>query len=103
MAACKTRTPAKKSTAVQKRTNTKPAARKNPAGRAGKVNFDGACKVSLTANKIVVTRKKSMSRQGQYVKTETRNYYDRTPENMQAFDRYTKGADARKIDVQYRK
>lgn len=60
--------------------------------------FVGATEVHMTKNKIVVTRVTSESKPGRYVKTETRDYLDYTPDTVAALERHMKKP-AKKISV----
>ncbi len=66
---------------------------------AGSRIFEGATEISLTENKIAVTRSISKSSKGNYSEMTVREYHDRTPENMRAFGNVTNKRGVKKITV----
>lgn len=61
---------------------TKSAKSPERGRKATQKDFAGASSISMTKNKIIVTRINSRNAPGEYVKTETRTYFDKTPENL---------------------
>ena len=130
MAACKPRTPAKKSTAVQKRTapkNTnKPGingarnVQKVPAKQVTKRSsqkgtavavtgdlFRGAKSVEITQNAISVTHAASRSRKGSFEQVERRQYIQQTPKTLAAanaaLDEASRTGKIKKIRVEFKR
>ncbi len=90
--------PTKRSAAkTAKKPQRKPAALK-PA----KNIFDGAKEISLTENKIAVTRSASRSRNGRYSENLTREYHEKTPENLKALDSVLNNRQLKKVTVQFK-
>ncbi len=65
--------------------------------------FKGATEISVTENKIAVTRNMSHSAKGSFVQTETRVYHDMTPANVSALRKVVNGNDVKKITVKLKK
>ncbi len=72
---------------------------KNGIVSTGKNIFSGAAEISVTKNRIAVTRKMSQSKNGCFVKEETRKYYPKTPENMQALSKVMNETPVKKLTV----
>lgn len=66
---------------------------------AEKSIFAGASEIAMTQNKIAVTRSSSKSSNGRYSERTTRDYHDKTPENMRAFQGVLKDRDVKKVTV----
>lgn len=64
--------------------------------------FAGASEVSVTDNKIIVTREVSKNRRGRYQRSEVREYIDKTPANMAALNSKLKNTAAKKITVKFK-
>ena len=92
----------KKPTATSKRKTTTPAKRggnalqKKPSAES---IFAGATEISLTENKIAVTRSTAKSASGKYSEKTTRDYHDRTPANMKAFREAVSTHEVKKVTV----
>lgn len=87
--------------AKHKTVRTSKASKKSlakPKGAAGGI-FKGATEISLTENKIAVTRCMSHSAKGSFVQTETRTYHDITPANANALKKVVLSDDVKKITV----
>ena len=80
------------------RSVTKPTTKK-PAAKAGKSIFAGATEISMTANKIAVTKSASQSSKGKYSEKTTREYHERTPANMRAFNDVMNNRAVKKVTV----
>ncbi len=93
------RTAAKKPCA--KSTTKKPAKTARPPVKrtSGDELFKGATEISLTENKIAITKSVSRSTNGKYTSTTKREYHDRTPANMRAFESALKKGGMKKITV----
>lgn len=61
--------------------------------------FAGASEIAMTENKIAVTRSSSKSSNGKYSEKTTREYHDRTPENMRAFQGVLNDRDVKKVTI----
>lgn len=72
---------------------------KKPAAKAGKSIFAGATEISMTANKIAVTKSASQSSKGKYSERTTREYHERTPANMRAFNDVMNNRAVKKVTV----
>lgn len=106
--AAKTEQKAKRTTpksCAAKRTNSVQTARKSvktPAKKASapkKNIFEGASEISVTENKFVVTRTRTTRKNGRYENTEVREYHDKTPANVQAFNDRVTNQTVKKITV----
>lgn len=88
-----------------KRTNGSQTARKGAGTTAKKASapkkniFEGASEVSVTGNKFIVTRTKTEQKNGRYEKREVREYHDKTPENIRAFNDRMMNSPVKKISV----
>jgi len=65
--------------------------------------FAGASEVSVTENKIIVTREVSENRRGRYQRSEVRDYLDKTPSNMAALNSKLKNTAVKKITVKFKR
>lgn len=114
-AATAKKTVAKRATAKKpcaKTTAKKPArttskapakAARTPAKRSDTPEiFKGATEVSLTQNKIIVTKMKSKNVNGRYEKKEVREYHDKTPANMNALNRQLVNVEPKKVSVKFK-
>lgn len=61
--------------------------------------FAGASEVSVTDNKFIVTRIKTEQKDGRYEKREVREYHDKTPENVRAFNDRVTNSPVKKVSV----
>lgn len=61
--------------------------------------FTGATEISLTQNKIAVTRSSSKSVKGMYAENTTRVYHDPTPANVRALKDVVNESNVKKITV----
>ena len=73
--------------------------RKNLVKKPAAGLLEGATEVSMTENKIAVTRSTSKSTNGKYSERTTREYYDRTPANMKAFNDVLNNRALKKVTV----
>lgn len=78
------------------KTGQKRAALKKPEG---KKIFEGATEISMTENKIAVTRSTKKNVSGSYSASTTREYHDRTPANMKALNDVLNNRAVKKITV----
>ena len=62
--------------------------------------FAGATEISVTENKIAVTKSTAKSVNGKYFERTVREYHERTPENMRAFQQVLNDCEAKKVTVQ---
>lgn len=98
-----------KTTVAKRATAKKPArttsktpakAARTPAKRSNTPEiFKGATEIAITENKIAVTKSVSKSANGKYTSTTKREYHDRTPANMRAFESAIKKGGMKKITV----
>ena len=87
-----------------KRTNSAKTAGKGAAKKASspkKNIFDGASEVSVTDNKFVVTRTRSVNKNGRYENTEVREYHEKTAANVQAFNERIANGSVKKVSVKF--
>ena len=107
--------PATKKTAVKPKaktpvkSSTKPKAAVRKKGTAAMRRWDaatkpqnifaGASEISITENKIAVTRSVSKNVDGKYSERTTREYYEKTPANMRAFNDVANNSAVKKITV----
>lgn len=92
----------KKCTQVAKRPAAKTAKtrqKKRAVKPAGNNIFEGATEISMTENKIAVTRSTSRSTNGKYSERTTREYHEKTPANMRALGDIMNDRDVKKITV----
>lgn len=88
-----------------KRTNGSQTARKGAgttakkAGAPKKNIFEGASEITVTDNKFVVTRTRSVTKNGRYENTEVRDYHDKTPANVKAFNDLVANQAVKKVTV----
>ena len=79
------------------------AAKKKPAQVALKDGpFSGATEISMTANKISVTKKVSANKNGRFEQHEVRTYHDKTPANMRALQSAIQSGNAKKVTVKFK-
>jgi len=99
------RSPEKKTPKTTVRSAPKKSAEKTkqavPAKQAR--GFAGASEVSVTENKIIVTREVSENRRGRYQRSEVRDYLDKTPSNMAALNSKLKNTAVKKITVKFKR
>ncbi len=90
-----------------KRTNSAKTAGKGAGTTAKKASspkkniFDGASEVSVTDNKFVVTRTRSVNKNGRYENTEVREYHEKTAANVQAFNERIANGSVKKVSVKF--
>ena len=96
----------KRAAAPAKRKTSAPAKKKAAAPAKTKSGlrgaFGGATEISMTANKISVTKKVSENRNGRFEQHEVRTYHDKTPENMRALQNAIRSGDAKKVTVKFK-
>ena len=81
---------------------SKPAARTKTAVTKKKNPFAGASEVSITQNKIAVTKSCNQSGKGNYKSESTRTYHEKTPANMKALDELMNGQAVKKVTVKFK-
>lgn len=64
--------------------------------------FRGATEISMTANKISVTKKVSTNTNGRFEQHEVRTYHDKTPANMRALQNAIQSGNAKKVTVKFK-
>ncbi len=91
----------KKSAPVAKRGAGKTAntGRKSLVKKSAAGLFEGATEISVTENKIAVTRNTSKSANGKYSERTTREYHDRTSATMKAFNDVLNNRAVKKVTV----
>lgn len=88
-----------------KRTNGSQTAKKGAGTTAKKASapkkniFEGASEITVTDNKFVVTRTRSVNKNGRYENTEVRDYHDKTPANVKAFNDLVANQAVKKVTV----
>lgn len=92
----------KAATGVSRKGRTSAAARPKAAAVKKKNPFAGASEVSITQNKIAVTRSSNQSGKGNYKSESTRSYHDKTPANMKALDELMNGQTVKKVTVKFK-
>lgn len=92
----------KPAASVCKKGQSKPAARSKTAVAKKKNPFAGASEVSITQNKIAVTKSSNQSGKGNYKSESTRTYHDKTPANMKALDELMSGQTVKKVTVKFK-
>ncbi len=93
-------TTAKKSTT---KANAAAAVKKKPAQVALNDGlFSGATEISMTANKISVTKKVSANTNGRFEQHEVRTYHDKTPANIRALQNAIQSGNAKKVTVKFK-
>lgn len=81
----------------------KGAAKKKPAQLVPKGDlFSGATEISMTANKISVTKKMSENKNGRFEQHEVRTYHDKTPANMRALQDAIQRGNTKKVTVKFK-
>lgn len=95
-----TKTAAKKPAATQ--TAKKPAAKKKPVRVLTRKDLENVSEVSLTPNKISVSRLVSRNENGRYVKREVREYFDKTEESERLVSAHVKQKPLKKITVAFK-
>lgn len=77
------------------------AGQKSPktSNPAKKSIFEGATEVSVTGNKIAITRKTSQSKHGKYSERTTRDYVDVTPESEKELQKLLGSKTVKKVTV----
>ena len=86
-------------------TKAKPAAaaKKKPAQVALKDSlFSGATEISMTENKISVTKRVSATANGRFEQHEVRTYHDKTPANIRALQNAIQSGNAKKVTVKFK-
>ena len=91
----------KAATGVSRKVRATAAARPKAAAALRKNPFAGASEVSITQNKIAVTRSSNQSGKGNYKSESTRSYHDKTPANMKALDELMNGQTVKKVTVKF--
>lgn len=93
--------PRKRATPVKAKTS---APTKKKSAQLAQQNglFGGATEISMTKNKISVTKKVSASRNGRFEQHEVRTYHDKTPANMRALQSAIQSGDAKKVTVKFK-
>lgn len=86
-----------------KKQTKKTVASKGTAPAKQNKAFAGASEVSITENKIILTREVSENRRGRYQRSEVREYLDKTPSNMAALNRKLQGTTAKKVTVKFKR
>lgn len=92
----------KAATGVSRKGQTSAAARPQTAAALRKNPFAGASEVSITQNKIAVTRSSNQSGKGNYKSESTRTYHEKTPANMKALDELMNGQTVKKVTVKFK-
>ena len=64
--------------------------------------FSGATEISMTTNKISVTKKVSANKNGRFEQHEVRTYHDKTPANMRALQNAIQSGNAKKVTVKFK-
>ncbi len=96
-------TPTKAKTTVPAKAKPAAAAKKKPASPAVKGGlFGGATEISMTENKISVTKKVSENKNGRFEQHEVRTYHDKTPANMRALQAAIQSGNAKKVTVKFK-
>lgn len=96
------KTAVKATTGVSRKGRTSAAARPKATAALRKNPFAGASEVSITQNKIAVTRSSNQSGKGNYKSESTRSYHDKTPANMKALDELMNGQTVKKVTVKFK-
>lgn len=94
----KRRNTAVASTKAPKRATEKKSA-KTPKAAGAIGSMQDVKEITVTKNKISVTRERSVNKQGKYTKHTTREYHDRTPANMRAFNEILNRKGLKKVTV----